>query len=183
MSADPRLLELFSYYRDAELHGATLLLRLMKMMADDAEAQVNLTLHVAEETRHAWLWTKRIVDLGGRPMKVVGGYQTRMARRLMPHSVADLLALTIVVESRSLARYSEHAARPNVDDMTRRVLEAVTADEHWHVSWMSGKLKTMAHTPQARDRVDALMERYRRADEEVYQELLDHEDEVFGTQS
>ena len=35
MSADPRLLEPMSYYRDAELHGATLLLRLMKSMSDD----------------------------------------------------------------------------------------------------------------------------------------------------
>jgi bacterioferritin (cytochrome b1) len=182
MNADPRLLELFSYYRDAELHGATLLLRLIKMMADDPEAQVNLTRHVAEETRHAWLWTKRIVDLGGRPMKVSGGYQVRMGQRIMPHSVADLLTLTIVVESRSLARYREHAARPGVDDMTRSVLDAVTADEHWHLSWMSGKLNAMTETPQARDRVDAVMERYQRADEEVYQELLRHEDEVFGMQ-
>ena len=48
-----------SYYRDAELHGATLLLRLIKLM-DDADSQVKLSLHLAEETQHAWLWTNRI---------------------------------------------------------------------------------------------------------------------------
>ena len=30
MPADPRMLEMLSYYRDAELHGASLLLRLIK---------------------------------------------------------------------------------------------------------------------------------------------------------
>jgi bacterioferritin (cytochrome b1) len=181
MNADPCVLELLSYYRDAELHGATLLLRLMKMMGDDPEAQVNLTLHVAQETRHAWLWTKRIVDLGGRPMRIAAGYQARMGKRIIPHTVADLLALTIVVEARSLARYREHAARPGVDDATRRILRAVTADERWHLAWMTAKLDAMTDTPQLRARVTDLMDRYRRADDDVYQELLRHENAVFGT--
>jgi len=180
MNADPRLLELMSYYRDAELHGAMLLLRLMKMMSDDPEAQVNLTRHVADETRHAWLWTKRMLDLGGRPVKVAGGYQSRVGKRIMPHSVADLLAITVVVESRSLARYREHASRPGLDDTTLKVLEAVTFDEQWHLDWMSTKLDAMTSTADARDRVHALMERYRRIDEEVYQGLLCHEREVFA---
>ena len=68
MAADPRVIEMMSYYRDAELHGATLLLRLIKMM-DDADAQVKLSLHLAEETHHAWLWTNRIKELGGEPMQ------------------------------------------------------------------------------------------------------------------
>src|SRR4029453_6646332 len=64
MAADPRVIEMMSYYRDAELHGATLLLRLIKMM-DDPDAQVKLSLHLAEETQHAWLWTNRLHQLGG----------------------------------------------------------------------------------------------------------------------
>src|SRR5262245_1067271 len=116
MSADARLIELFSYYRDAELQGAALLLRLVKLMTGDPEAQVQLTRHVADEARHAWLWTKRITDLGGMPMPVTEGYQACIGRRVRPRTLADLLALTIVVEARSLARYEEHAARLNVDD-------------------------------------------------------------------
>jgi len=73
---DPRMIELMSYYRDAELHGATLLLRLIKMM-DDPDAQVKLAAHLADETRHAWLWTKRINEMGGEPMKIADGYQKR----------------------------------------------------------------------------------------------------------
>jgi bacterioferritin (cytochrome b1) len=180
MTGDPRLLELLSHYREAELQGARLLLRLMKRMDDDPEAQVNLTLHVAQETRHAWLWTKRIMDLGARPVKIADGYQARIARRIMPHTVRDLLALTIVVEERSLARYREHAARPGVDERTREVLAAVTSDERWHVAWMTTKLRSMVDMPDAPDRAQALIDGYRRVDEEVYQELLDHEREVFG---
>ena len=109
MAADPRMIEMMSYYRDAELHGATLLLRLIKLM-DDPDAQVKLSLHLAEETRHAWLWTNRIKELGGEPMKVLDGYQKRIGMRTVPRSLLDLLALTVVVEERSFARYQEHAA-------------------------------------------------------------------------
>ena len=115
MSADPRIIELMSYYRDAELHGATLLLRLIKLM-DDPDAQVKLSLHVAEETNHAWLWTKRITDLGGMPVKVMDGYQKRIGFRTVPRSLIDLLALTIVVEERAFSRYQEHLARPGIDE-------------------------------------------------------------------
>lgn len=48
MGADPRMLELMSYYREAELHGASLLLRLVKLMDADPDAQVKLTLHIAD---------------------------------------------------------------------------------------------------------------------------------------
>ena len=123
------MLELLSYYRDAELHGAGLLLRLMRLLDDDADAQVKLTLHVAQETQHAWLWTKRMTDMGGAPVRIAAGYQSRIGLRLRPRTLVDLLALTIVVESRSLARYREHAARPGVDDATLAVLYAITADE------------------------------------------------------
>ena len=77
MPADPRMLEMLSYYRDAELHGASLLLRLLKMTRDLPDVQVKLTLHVAQETRHAWLWTERIRELDGWPVDV-SGYQARI---------------------------------------------------------------------------------------------------------
>src|SRR5262245_52940739 len=59
MAADDRLLTLFNYYRDAEIRGATLLLKLLQRL-DDPDAQVKLSKHLEEETHHAWLWTKRI---------------------------------------------------------------------------------------------------------------------------
>jgi bacterioferritin (cytochrome b1) len=178
---DPPLLELLSYYRDAELHGAGLLLRLVRMMPDDADAQVSLIRHVAEETRHAWLWTKLIADLGGVPVSIPLGYQTRIGRRVIPRSVSDLLALTVVVEERALARYREHAKRDDVDPATRRVLEAVARDEEWHVAWVQKKLSELTNDDAIlRERAYAMIGRYREIDREVYAELRRREDEAFG---
>lgn len=180
MATDPRIVELLSFYRDAELHGARLLLRLMKVLEDDAEAQVHLTRHVAEEMRHAWLWTERITRMGGRPVKIAAGYQTRIGKRALPRTIVELLALTIVVEARSLARYREHAARPDVDDETRTVLETVAADEVWHLDWIRAKLAALtADDPVARARADAVGERYREIEAAVYRELAAVEAEAF----
>ncbi len=180
MAADPRTIELFSYYREAELHGAGLLLRLLKLLDDDPQAQIKMTLHAADEARHAWLWTKRISDLGATPVNVASGYQTRIGIRTVPRKVLDLLALTVVVEERSLARYKEHAARPGVDPETLAVLKEVTGDEKWHMSWIQEKLASLAEETGQQERAAEMLEKYREIDREVYGELRDLEAEAFG---
>jgi rubrerythrin len=179
MAADPRIIEMLSYYRDAELHGATLLLRLIKLM-DDADAQVKLSLHLAEETHHAWLWTNRIKELGGEPMKIGDGYQKRIGMRTVPRSLLDLLALTVVVEERSFARYQEHAARPDTDPATLAVLTEVTKDEKWHIAWIRAKLLEVAEAEGGSQKADAAIEKYRAIDEQVYGELRAKEIAAFG---
>ena len=182
MATDPRIFELMSYYRDAELHGANLLLRLMKLM-DDPDVQVKLALHLSEETHHAWLWTKRITDLGGKPVKVLDGYQTRIGRRTVPRTLLDLLALTVVVEERSFDRYQEHAARPDIDDETRNILKEVTKDEKWHISWVKQKLFELAAEEGGeggKEKAEAAMEKYREIDREVYADLRAKELAAFG---
>jgi bacterioferritin (cytochrome b1) len=179
MATDPRVVEMFSYYRDAELHGATLLLRLIKLM-DDPDAQVKLSLHLAEETHHAWLWTNRIKEIGGEPVKVLDGYQKRIGLRTLPHTLLDLLALTVVVEERSFARYQEHASRASVDEATLKVLEEVTKDEKWHISWIKQKLLEMAREQGDEQRAHDAMDKYRKIDEAVYAELRAKEAAVFG---
>ena len=179
MTPDPRVIGLLSYYRDAELHGAALLLRLIKLM-DDPDAQVKLALHLSEETHHAWLWTKRIDDLGGTPMKILDGYQSRIGMRTLPRSLFDLLALTVVVEERSFARYQEHASRPGVDAETLEVLHEVTKDEKWHIAWVRAKLLELAANEGGEERAHAAMERYREIDRQVYAELRAKEIAAFG---
>lgn len=180
MAPDPRLIELFSYYREGEMHGAGLLLRLIKMMEDDGDAQIKLTLHMAEEANHAWLWTKRIADLGGTPVQVSTGYQTRIGRRTIPRGVIDLLALTIIVEERSVARYKEHASRKDVDPETKEVLDKVTGDEVWHMSWIRGKLDEIAAAQNKTDYAAEMVEKYREVDREVYGELRAMEIAAYG---
>lgn len=180
METDPRLFLLMSYYRDAELRGANLLYRLMSHL-DDPGSQVKLSKHFAEETHHAWLWTKRIHDLGGSPSKVGDGYQTRIGLRTVPRNLLDILALTVVVEERSLARYTEHAARPNVDEGTRDVLCQVSQDEKWHIAWIRKKLEEIAaETEDGVARMHESLAKYREVDEQVYRELLALEKSTFG---
>jgi bacterioferritin (cytochrome b1) len=179
MAADPRIIEMMSYYRDAELHGATLLLRLIKLM-EDGDSQIKLSLHLAEETRHAWLWTNRIKELGGEPMKVLDGYQKRIGMRTVPRTLLELLALTVVVEERSFARYQEHASRPGIEPETLEVLREVTKDEKWHIAWIRGKLMEIAAGEGGEGIAEAAIEKYRKIDEQVYGELRAKEIAAFG---
>jgi rubrerythrin len=161
----------YSYYRDAELRGANLLFRLMRMV-DDPEAQVNLTEHLADETRHAWLWTQRIQELGAKPVPVEDGYQVRIGKLAgVPKTLIDLFALTVVVEQRSLRRYQQHLRRDGIPERTREVLEAVTKDEAWHIDWIRRKARELAEQAGDPDRVDRALKKYRAIDEQVMSEL------------
>ena len=72
MSANEKQILIFSFYRDAELRGARLLFNLLGHLKD-ADSQLKMSKHLADETRHAWLWTRRIADLGGAPVTVPDG--------------------------------------------------------------------------------------------------------------
>jgi rubrerythrin len=180
MSVDPRIIHLYSYYRDAELRGSTLLLKLI-MRVDDSETQVKLSKHLADETRHAWLWTKRIADLGAAPVRVTDGYQTRLGQEIgIPKTLIDLFALTVVVEERAQRRYLEHAQRPDVDPETLHILHEVTKDEKWHIGWIKNKLKELACANGGEDKASAALERYREIDRKVVADLIAKEREAFG---
>ena len=180
MSVDPRMIHLYSYYRDAELRGATLLLKLI-MRIDDPETQVKLSRHLADETRHAWLWTKKIADLGATPVRVDDGYQTRIGHEIgIPKTLIDLFALTVVVEERAQQRYLEHARSPDVDPETREILHEVTKDEKWHIGWIKNKLKELAAANGGEAKMLATLERYREIDRKVVSELLAKERDAFG---
>jgi bacterioferritin (cytochrome b1) len=174
------MVELFNYYRDAELRGTSLLMRLIGLMDDDPDAQVKLSLHLSEEAHHAWLWTKRIHDMGGEPRKVLDGYQSRIGMRTMPRNIIDILALTIVVEERAHSRYLEHLKRQGLDEETREVLLAATNDEKWHISWIRGKLDEIAARDGKVDQAREALARYQEVDRKVYAELLAKERETFG---
>ena len=152
MSAIDKQILIFSFYRDAELRGARLLFNLLGHMKD-GDSQLKMAKHLADETRHAWLWTRRIADLGGTPLMLADGYQRRLGLRIgVPKTVIELLALTVVVEERAQSRYMAHAALPNVDDETREVLKAVTEDETWHLSWIEKKMREIAKEEGPRPR-------------------------------
>ena len=161
----------YSYYRDAELRGSNLLYRLMRVLTD-GESQLALSEHLADETRHSWLWTERIKELGATPVPIEDGYQVRIGKRAgLPRHPVDLLALTVVVEQRALRRYQEHLQRPGVDERTREVLRAVSKDEGWHIDWIRRKAREIAEAQGEPERFDTALDHYRAIDREVWAEL------------
>jgi bacterioferritin (cytochrome b1) len=178
MSATDKQILIFSVYRDAELRGARLLFNLIGHMKD-GDSQLKMAKHLADETRHAWLWTRRIADMGGTPLMLADGYQRRLGLRLgVPKTVVELLALTVVVEERAQSRYMAHAALPNVDDETHEVLKAVTEDETWHLSWIEKKMREIAREEGSEAKADETLERYRAIEREVYATLAADEVEL-----
>ncbi len=181
MSPTDKQVLIFSFYRDAELRGARLLFNLLHHLKD-AEAQLKMSRHLADETRHAWLWTKRIADLGAAPILIDDGYQRRLGMRTgVPKDLIDLLALTVVVEERARARYMQHAARPDVDAETLGVLKAVTEDESWHLSWIERQMREIAREQGKPERADQALERYREIDREVWASLAADEAKLLET--
>jgi len=161
----------YSYYRDAELRGSNLIYRLLRILKDD-ESQILLSEHLADETRHAWLWTERIKELGRAPVPITDGYQVRLGKRAgLPRHPVDLLALTVVVEQRALKRYQEHLKRDRVPSRTLEVLRSVTKDEGWHIDWVRQKAREIASAEGIPERFDEAIARYREIDREVWSEF------------
>jgi rubrerythrin len=176
------LVRIFSYYRDAENRGAALLMKMMSRLSDDPEAQVRFSRHIDDETRHAWMWTKRIRDENAMPVPVPDGYQRRLGKALgIPGNVIDLFALTVIVEERSTKRYTEHARSPICDEKTRPILIELTTDEKWHVAWMEEWMfKLAGERNGGEDQVRATLARYRRIEEEVFEEMKEMERRWIG---
>ncbi len=171
---------MFAFYRNAEQHGANLLFRLLKHL-DDPDAQAMLSQHLAEETKHAWMWTDRILRAGYKPMVIADGYQTRIGRAAgIPRDVVDLLALTVVVEQRAMRRYQRHLGRKNLDADTEQVLREVTKDEAWHIDWIRKHGRELAEQRGTPERFEEAVQRFRVVDEEVTAELEAKERELLG---
>ncbi len=176
-----RLLTVLSFYREAELHGARLLL-VMHNHLRDPDSQIKLTRHLADETRHALLWTQRISEMGGTPIAITNGYQHRLGLRVgIPKDTIDLLALTSVAESRALERYRSHAQQEGVDDRTLEVLKAVSKDEIWHLAWVDAKMNEIAERRGDQGRPSRALEKLRAIEREVYATFIAEEAELIAS--
>lgn len=133
-------LQLLQLYRDAEYHGAELLQRLSRK-TDDPQLQIELTRLIADETRHALLWTERICALGGtlaparRTHRVRPRHQSDRATAQL-----DLLAQLHVAEERLQQQYRTYLVRSARDPHTVEILQAILADEEWHCGWVKQML-------------------------------------------
>lgn len=166
---------LLSYYRESELAGALLMGRLARE-TDDDDLRVRLTEHCAEEARHAWAWTECILNVGGTPKKVSETYQSRYYAAVgSPSNLLEVLALTQIFERRVVRHFRSHLSWPGTHPEIKRTLQQLIEDEADHIRWVKDRLDDYA-AANGEAVVKEMMERFKRIDEDVYNELKQYAD-------
>jgi hypothetical protein len=171
MEITERELWVLNFYRNSELHGALLMGRLARTVADD-HVLVHATRHCATEARHAAMLSETIASLGGRidpRIETVQHYYS--AKGGIPAALVELLVLSEVLERRVLVTYRAHVARddvhPDAERTLRAILREMEEEDHGEGgSWIEQALDSYA--PEA---VEAASRRWRAIDEAVAAEL------------
>lgn len=97
---------LLNFYWEIEIQGLRLAFAMLKQFEDE-DSLINLTRLVADEARHVWLLSKKIVDLGGTPMPDSRAHRTRRAQMVrIPKDAAELMALAVAAKERAYNRYT-----------------------------------------------------------------------------
>lgn len=168
-----------SFYRHSEISGAQFFSRLAKAVPA-GQIQNDLTKHFADESQHAWYWTKALMEMDVQPLKMTFAYQDHYLEAAgMPTNLMEILSLTQVFERRIISQYARHARIKDLHPAVKNTIETIMEDEKWHIHWVGEALKSMEPKYGA-DRVKATYERYRKADEEVYGRLIAEHDERVG---
>lgn len=162
---------LLNFYRNSELHGALLMGRLARTVADP-EVLVPATRHCATEARHAALLTEALHAVGGHIDPRVETVQHHYAAKGgVPTALVDVLVLSEVLERRVLDTYRAHVARagthPEIARTLRDILREMEAEDHGEGdSWIE---RVLGRHPAAQ--VEAAEERWRAVDAAVTEEL------------
>lgn len=178
----PRISEnehwLLSFYRNSEISGALFFGRLAKSMRP-GPIQNDMTKHFADESQHAWYWTKALNDLGLSPVKVNVAYQDNYLKAAgMPMNLMEVLAITQVFEIRVIGQYSKHRSLPGLDPVISKTITTIMEDEKWHIQWIQGALKAL-EPEYGKDLIEETLKRFTAADKDVYESVLkEHEERV-----
>ncbi len=173
LEIDENELWILSFYRESELAGALVMGRLAGQ-TDDDELRVNLTEHCAEEANHAWLWTRTILEVGGRPRRVAETYQSRYYAEIgRPTTVLEVLALTQVFEKRVLRHFRDHLNLPGTHPAVARTLRRMVAEEVGHIGWVKDHLDRCA-CDMGEATVAETLRRFADVDRKVYAGLIEY---------
>jgi ferritin-like protein len=182
-SGDPVASFTLNVYRYNENNRA---LRLSKFaeLVRDPELKLLVAKHFADEARHALVFTKRVLELGGDvyplPAEIdylykleANGIGISLERMLEPRDLTDdeivqFLVADEFLEARGVKTLSEHLAT-EADPRTRAVVDAILRDEKGHVSYISESLAAL-RDPKMKERATQLHEQYRIAEESVHEE-------------
>jgi demethoxyubiquinone hydroxylase (CLK1/Coq7/Cat5 family) len=162
---------LLSYYRSSEINGALFFGRVARTIRP-GKLQAEVTHHFADEANHARYWTECINDLDCDPIKLRGSYQDQYLQAAgMPANLMEVMAITQVFEKRVIGQYHQHLKMPGLHPRIRQTIEQIMLDERWHVKYVREALQEMEGQYGA-DYIAGTLERFTRADEEVYAKTL-----------
>lgn len=171
MGASDRELWVLNFYRNSELHGALLMGRLARTVAD-TDLLVHVTRHCATEARHAAMLSETIAALGGPIDPHVTTVQEHYsAKGGVPASLVDLLVVSEILEHRVRITYRAHLTGARVEPAVRQCLteilrEMEEEEDGEHAGWIDRVLG--AHPPAA---VEAASRKWRAIDADVAREL------------
>jgi hypothetical protein len=142
--------------------------------------QTDLTLHFADEARHASLWTSCLEELGTAPFGLARSYQDRyLAAAGLPANLMEVLAITHVFERRVARQYGRHRRMPLLEPAIAQTLDRILHDERWHLRWVRRALEDLE--PEfGRAAIDAALARCRAADETAYGALVTEQGQRFA---
>ena len=81
------------------------------------------------------------------------------------------------MEERVRQRYREHASRPGEDPRIVEVLQAILADEEWHLTWVKDWLARQTKKA-GRTRIIAALDHYWALEVNAYAELMMEEEKL-----
>jgi hypothetical protein len=161
-----------NWYRQSELDGALLLGRLVRR-ASDPDLVAQLTKHCADEARHAWQWARTIEGLRLPTVRIRRSYQSFYLDEIStPRTITEVLALTHVFEHRVHRHFSDELNQAGLPAAVRRTFNALLRDEQGHLDWIAVWLSV-------RPEADAILQRYRQADERIVHRLMPYADRLW----
>ncbi|RLT95073.1 ferritin-like domain-containing protein [Ketobacter sp.] len=170
---------ILSFYRHSEISGAQFFARLAKTLPA-GPIQHDLTKHFADESQHAWYWTKALDEMGLEPLKMTFAYQDQYLEAAgMPTNIMEILSLTQVFERRIISQYARHGRVKDVHPAIKATINTIMEDEKWHIHWVGEALKGLEESFGA-ERVRKTYEHYRQADEAVYERFVTEHEERIG---
>jgi bacterioferritin (cytochrome b1) len=176
MAVSENQLYLLSYYRISEISGALFFGRLAKLLRP-GPIQKDMTKHFADEAAHAHYWSDAIQRLGAEPLKMQDAYQDRYNEAIgVPANIMEVLAVTQVFERRVINAYARHERATNLDPIVQQTIQKIMQDEKWHIEWIRAALKQL-EPEYGKETITATIERYWRADKEVYSKFMQEHDE------
>lgn len=167
---------LISFYRNSEITGALFFGRLAQYISHP-EVKRDLTKHFADESMHGWYWTNALEELGAKSMRNFGTYQDKYFEEIgAPMNLMEILSITHIFEQRVINQYKRHLEMKNINPVIESTLKTIMADEGWHLVWVSKALKDLEEE-YGKEAIDATLERYRQADNEIFGKFCEEHEE------